>query len=83
MAANGANGTTNGNITKTAHRFDPNFTHNVLRAPGPTANPRVKQLTSSLIKHLHDFARENEVTVEEWMMAVDFVGPAGKFPAMH
>lgn len=28
---------------------------------------------SSLIQHLHDFARENEITVEEWMAGVTLV----------
>lgn len=53
------------------HKFNPNFTQQVLAATGQNVNPRVKQLTHSLIKHLHDFARENELTVDEWMMGVE------------
>ena len=56
-----------------AHKFNPNFTAQVLAATGPNVNPRVKQLTHSLIQHLHDFARENELTVDEWMMGVELV----------
>lgn len=56
-----------------AHKFNPNFTQQVIAATGPNASPRVKQLTSSLIQHLHDFARENELTVDEWMMGVELV----------
>jgi catechol 1,2-dioxygenase len=55
------------------HNFNPNFTQAVIDATGPKATPRVKQLTSSLIKHLHDFARENELTVDEWMQGVELV----------
>lgn len=55
------------------HKFNPNFTQQVLAATGQNVNPRVKQLTHSLIKHLHDFARENELTVDEWMMGVELV----------
>lgn len=55
------------------HKFNPNFTQQVIAATGPNANPRVKQLATSLIQHLHDFARENELTVDEWMMGVELV----------
>lgn len=58
-----------------AHKFNPNFTQQVIAATGPNADPRVKQLTSSLIQHLHDFARENELTIDEWMMGVELVCP--------
>jgi hypothetical protein len=27
----------------------------------------------SLLRHLHDFARENEITVDEWTAAVEMV----------
>jgi catechol 1,2-dioxygenase len=56
-----------------AHKFNPNFTQQVIAATGPNVNPRVRQLTTSLIQHLHDFARENELTVDEWMMGVELV----------
>lgn len=61
-----------------ASRFDPSFTASVIAAPGPNANPRAKKLISSLIQHLHDFCREEEVTIEEWMVAVDFINRSGK-----
>lgn len=54
-----------------AHKFNPHFTEAVINATGPKATPRVRQLTSSLIRHLHDFARENELTVDEWMSGVE------------
>ena len=54
-------------------KFDPHFTDRVIKATGPKASPRMRQITASLARHAHDFLRENEVTVEEWMMAVDFV----------
>ena len=54
-------------------RFDPNLTANVCNATGPKANPRLKKLVSSLVQHLHDFCRENEVTIDEYMMGIDMV----------
>jgi hypothetical protein len=60
--------------TKTAaSKYDPNFTRNVINAIGPNATPRMRSVMSSLIQHLHDFARENEITVEEWMAGVTLV----------
>jgi len=58
--------------------FDPHFTQNVIKAIGPKASPRMREVMSSLIKYVHDFARENKLTVEEWMSGVDLLNWAGK-----
>ncbi|KAE8143879.1 Intradiol ring-cleavage dioxygenase [Aspergillus pseudotamarii] len=60
------------------HRFDPNFTNNVINAMGPKTSPRLRQLMTGLIKHVHDFARENELTVDEWMAGVKLLNWAGQ-----
>lgn len=60
------------------HRFDPNFTDNVINAMGPKVTPRFRQLMASLTRHLHDYARENELTVDEWMAAVQMMNRAGQ-----
>ncbi|KAH6876124.1 Intradiol ring-cleavage dioxygenase [Alternaria rosae] len=60
------------------HKFNPNFTQAVINATGPKATPRVRQLTAGLIRHLHDFARENELTVDEWMTGVKLMNAAGR-----
>lgn len=57
------------------HKFNPNFTQSVVDSIGPKATPRVRQLASSLIHHLHDYARENELTVDEWMASLEIVRP--------
>jgi Catechol dioxygenase N terminus len=61
-----------------ASRFDPNFTQNVIDAIGPKATPRTQQVMSSLIRHVHDFAREVELTVDEWMLGVQFLNAVGQ-----
>lgn len=61
-----------------ASRFDPNFTDNVINAMGPNTAPRTRQLMTGLIRHIHDFARENELTVDEWMAGVQFINWAGR-----
>ncbi|OJJ38988.1 hypothetical protein ASPWEDRAFT_105243 [Aspergillus wentii DTO 134E9] len=60
------------------HRFDPNFTNNVVNAMGPKTSPRLRQLMTGLIHHVHDFARENELTVDEWMQGVQLLNWAGR-----
>jgi catechol 1,2-dioxygenase len=59
-------------------RFDSNFTQNVINAMGPKTSPRMRKVMSSLIQHVHDFARENELTVDEWMQGVQLLNWAGK-----
>ncbi|EPE31144.1 Aromatic compound dioxygenase [Glarea lozoyensis ATCC 20868] len=59
-------------------RFDPSFTSHVIAATGPNASPRARKVIGSLIQHMHDFARENEITIAEWMGAVDMMNWAGR-----
>jgi hypothetical protein len=68
----------NGHSLTQDPRFDPNFTQHVIDAIGPKTSPRMRQVMSSLIRHVHDFARENELTVEEWMKGVELLNWAGK-----
>lgn len=75
MATNSNGDVANGDPKKPTSRFDPHFTDNVINATGPKASPRIRKVIASLIRHAHDFCRENEVTVEEWMAGVDFVRP--------
>jgi catechol 1,2-dioxygenase len=57
---------------------DEAFTQSVIDAIGPKADPRMRSVFGSLIKHLHDFTRENMITVDEWSKAVDMVNWAGQ-----
>ncbi|KAK3197508.1 hypothetical protein GRF29_216g401333 [Pseudopithomyces chartarum] len=61
------------------HKFNPHFTQAVINATGPKATPRVRQLTTSLIQHLHDYARENELTIDEWMTGLELMNEAGRW----
>jgi protocatechuate 3,4-dioxygenase beta subunit len=42
-----------------------------------TPDPRLKQLMTSLVEHLHAFIKDVEPTEEEWQHAVDFLTNAG------
>lgn len=59
-------------------RFDPNFTQHVIDTTGPKTDDRSRFVMSALIRHLHDFAREVELTTEEWMTGVKFMNAVGQ-----
>lgn len=61
-----------------SHRFDPNFTENVINGMGPNTTPRNRQVLGALIRHIHDFAREVELTIDEWMAGVKFINEVGR-----
>lgn len=67
----------NGGSTKKP-QYDPTFTDRVIAATGPKATPRMAQVMASLIRHVHDFARENDLTVAEWMRGVEMLNWAGQ-----
>ncbi|KAI1132992.1 Intradiol ring-cleavage dioxygenase [Nemania abortiva] len=58
--------------------YDPHFTDRVIAATGRDANPRLKQIMPALIRHMHDFAREVDLTVAEWMAGVEMINEAGR-----
>lgn len=64
--------TRDGNLL-TQYSLDSSFTESIINASGPKTNPRLRQLISSFIQHIHDFARDNDLTVEEWLRGVDMI----------
>lgn len=54
------------------------FTQNVIDAMGPNTPPRLREVMASLIKHVHDFAREVQLTTDEWMAGVQLINQAGQ-----
>ncbi|KAI0200495.1 Intradiol ring-cleavage dioxygenase [Astrocystis sublimbata] len=63
---------------ESSSKYDPNFTDNVIAATGRNANPRLAQAMPALLRHLHDFAREIDLTVAEWLACVDMINEAGR-----
>src|SRR5215813_4979583 len=43
-----------------------------------TPNPRLKEIMSCLVKHLHAFAREADLTPEEWLEGIRFLTEVGQ-----
>ncbi|TAQ91107.1 hypothetical protein B7494_g538 [Chlorociboria aeruginascens] len=64
--------------TSGSARFNPTFSRHVIDTIGPATDPRSRQLLGSLIQHIHDFARENELTIDEWMKGVQFINSIGQ-----
>lgn len=54
------------------------ITEAVLDRVKDTPNPRVRQISESLIRHLHDFVRDVRLTEDEWAFAIDFLTRTGK-----
>lgn len=54
------------------------FTENVVNSMGPKTSPRLREVMTSLIRHVHDFAREVDLTVDEWMAGVQMINWAGQ-----
>ncbi|MGW2285222.1 intradiol ring-cleavage dioxygenase [Streptomyces phaeochromogenes] len=45
---------------------------------GADTDPRLRELLTGLIRHLHDFARETRLTQEEWERAIGFLTATGQ-----
>ncbi|MFF1766725.1 intradiol ring-cleavage dioxygenase [Streptomyces sp. NPDC058249] len=58
--------------------FTTDITDAVVDSFEGTADPRLRELLSALTRHLRDFVRETEPTIEEWERAVDFLTATGQ-----
>lgn len=54
-----------------------NITDAVLASFADTPDPRLKEIISSLIKHLHNFARDVKLTEEEWFKGIQYLTQTG------
>jgi hydroxyquinol 1,2-dioxygenase len=54
------------------------LTDAVVRRFARTKDPRFKEIMSSLVKHLHAFAREVKLTEEEWFEGIKFLTAVGQ-----
>ena len=39
-----------------------------------TPDPRLREIMAALVRHLHDFAREVDLTPEEWLEGIKSIG---------
>jgi catechol 1,2-dioxygenase len=61
-----------------ANGYDPTLTPRVVNAMGPKTPARSRQVLSSLISHLHDFARDVDLTWDEWFVGIKFLNSVGQ-----
>jgi hydroxyquinol 1,2-dioxygenase len=54
-----------------------NITQGVIARFDATPDPRLKEIMTSLVRHLHAFAREVSLTEEEWLRGIDFLTRVG------
>lgn len=70
--------TANGHQGGADDGLGPEFTRTVIESMGPATSPRLREVMSSLIRHVHDFAREVQLTTDEWMAGVQLINWAGQ-----
>ncbi|MDP3821639.1 MAG: dioxygenase [Burkholderiales bacterium] len=54
------------------------LTQDVLAAFAGTPDPRLRELMTALVKHVHAFAREVDLKPEEWMAGLNFLNAVGQ-----
>ena len=54
------------------------LTDDVLKSFGSTADPRLRELITALVRHLHAFAAETRLTPGEWMAGLQFLTATGQ-----
>ncbi|MBP0447191.1 hydroxyquinol 1,2-dioxygenase [Roseomonas sp. SSH11] len=50
----------------------------VIEQMAATPDPRMREVMASLVRHLHDFARDVRLTPAEWLAAIDFLTRVGQ-----
>jgi hydroxyquinol 1,2-dioxygenase len=50
----------------------------VLARLADAESPRLREILSALVNHLHDFAREVKLTEDEWMKGIEFLTATGQ-----
>jgi protocatechuate 3,4-dioxygenase beta subunit len=54
------------------------ITDAALEQMSATPDPRLKQIMAALVRHLHAFAREVDLTAEEWLEGIKFLTAVGQ-----
>ena len=50
----------------------------VIKSVAATPDPRLRQIMTSLVKHLHGFVRDVRLTSEEWLAGIQFLTAVGQ-----
>jgi len=60
------------------NKTEDDITAEVLQRFGETPDPRLRQIMLGLVKHLHAFVKEVELTEAEWFQAIEILTEAGR-----
>jgi len=60
------------------NKTEDDITAEVLQRFAETPNPRLRQIMLGLVKHLHAFVKEVELTETEWFQAIEILTEAGR-----
>lgn len=66
------------NTTKTEYFTEENSAEAVNSRVSSKTDPRLKTIMESLVRHLHSFIKDVELTQTEWNLAIDFLTQTGK-----
>src|SRR5580692_6730674 len=61
-----------------AEEIFPELTRDVIDRMKNAANPRLREIMTIVVRHLHAIVREAAVTQDEWWQAIDFLTRAGR-----
>src|SRR5580700_5027507 len=59
------------------------ITEAALEQMSATPDPRLKEIMGALVRHLHAFAREVDLTPEEWLESIKFLTAVGQKCTEH
>ena len=61
-----------------ASPLEPAFTQLIIDSMGPKTSPRMRDVMTVMIKHVHAFAKECDLTVDEWHAGMALLNQTGK-----
>jgi len=59
-------------------QYDPELTDRVMAATRPEAEGRLREVMAVLVRHVHDFAREVNLTTDGFMAGIELLNWASK-----
>src|SRR6202035_1686051 len=65
-------------MENTATRHGDDVTEQALRTLDGCPDPRLREVTAALLRHLHAFVREVRLTPDEWMAGIQFLTRVGQ-----
>lgn len=72
-----ATASVNNAVSEAQDAVEERLVENVVKSFDACADPRLKELMTSLVRHLHSFIREVRLTEDEWGAAIAFLTEAG------